>query len=453
MKTRLPLFFLLLISLMVFGGCHHSAQIIQAPDLEDPDAPLNPGEWGLEKLDPKDYPDMKAAFMDRDNLEKAIDKSIQWLGTKSSREVYAGTGPYAGKQTGVGPITHDQVLATLQDVKGMLHTAKSPEEFQQALLTRYDVYTSKGYNRKGDVWFTGYYTPIFHASRTRTGEYQYPIYSRPADLISDPTGEINGQRAADGTLHPYPTRREIVTNNLMAGKELLWFKDKFEPYIVQVQGSAKVILPDNSSILVGYAGKNGRDYHGVGAELVKDGKIAKKQLSLPAVMAYFKEHPQEVDEYIMRNDSFAFLKEYAATEWPSGSMGVQVTSQRSLATDKTIFPRAALTFIACEKPDTAGEVKPYTGFLLDQDTGGGIRTAGRADIYMGVGDAAGEQAGREFSKGRLYYLFLKPGQYQEHPNLTRTTPPSGHPKHGGGTTPAVPPASDSDIFPGAHPVK
>jgi membrane-bound lytic murein transglycosylase A len=451
MNTRqLPLLFIFTLSLLSFAGCHHPAQIIQPFDNEDVESPLAPGEWGLEKLDPKDYPDMKAAFMDRDNLEKALDKSIQWLNTKSSRQVYAKTGPYAGKETGVGPITHDQVLATLQDVKQMLHTAKSPEEFQQDVLTRYDVYTSKGYNRKGDVWFTGYYTPIFHASRTRTGEYQYPIYSRPPDLISDASGEIGGQRAADGSLHPYPTRREIVTNNLLAGQELLWFKDKFEPYIVQVQGSAKVILPDNTSILVGYAGKNGREYHGVGAELVKDGKIIKKQLSLPAVMAYFNEHPQEIDDYVLRNDSFAFLKIYAPTEWPSGSLGVQVTAQRSLATDKTIFPRASLTFIACDKPDTTGEVKPYTGFLLDQDTGGAIRAAGRADIYMGVGDAAGQQAGRQYSKGRLYYLFLKPGQFEEHPNLTRTSAP--HPKPNG-SGPAAAPAPDSDIFPGSHPGK
>ena len=462
MKRYLPLLILFTFALLAMGGCKkHPATIIQ-PFEDDVDVPLAPGEWGLTKLDPKDYPDMKAAFMDRDNLEQAIDKSIAWLGTRTSREVYTKTGPYTGKETGVGPITHDQVLASLQDMKAMLHTARSPEEFQQSILTRYDVYISKGYNHKGDVWFTGYYTPIFQASRTRGGEYQYPVYGRPEDLVTDPTGEIGGQKMPDGSVRLYPTRREIVQNNLLAGKEFLWFKEKFEPYIVQVQGSAKVILPDGSALMIGYAGKNGRDYHGVGAELVKDGKIAKKQLSLPAVMAYFKEHPQEVDEYVMRNDSFAFLKEYSGAEWPSGSLGKQVTAGRSLATDKSIFPRSALTFVACDKPDAGGEIKPYTGFLLDQDTGGAIRAAGRADIYMGVGDKAGEQAGREFSKGHLYYLFLKPGQYQEHPYLAPVATPkhltpahrpgtSTHKPLKSGTTPAT--GSDTDIFPGATPGK
>jgi membrane-bound lytic murein transglycosylase A len=48
------------------------------------------------------------------------------------------------------------------------------------------------------------------------------------------------------------------------------------------------------------------------------------------------------------------------------------------------------------------------GFALDQDTGGAIRAAGRCDVYMGVGDAAGELAGKTYREGRLYYLFVKP---------------------------------------------
>jgi membrane-bound lytic murein transglycosylase A len=68
-----------------------------------------------------------------------------------------------------------------------------------------------------------------------------------------------------------------------------------------------------------------------------------------------------------------------------------------------------MTFVTAQMPDTQGHISPYSGFLLDQDTGGAIRAAGRADIYMGVGPEAQTQAGYEFSRGHLYYLFLKPG--------------------------------------------
>jgi membrane-bound lytic murein transglycosylase A len=144
----------------------------------------------------------------------------------------------------------------------------------------------------------------------------------------------------------------------------------------------------------------------LGSELVKDGKIDKKRLSLPAVLEYFKNNPHEREEYMMRNESFAFLQVYAPAEWPSGSLGVQVTTNRSLATDKTIFPRASMTFIDVPKTSPSGELLPYRGFLLDQDTGGAIRTAGRADIYFGVGDEAEVIAGATRAEGQLYYLFL-----------------------------------------------
>jgi membrane-bound lytic murein transglycosylase A len=52
------------------------------------------------------------------------------------------------------------------------------------------------------------------------------------------------------------------------------------------------------------------------------------------------------------------------------------------------------------------------GFALDQDTGGAIRAAGRCDVYMGVGDHAGELAGGTYREGQLYYLFIKPDSDQ-----------------------------------------
>jgi membrane-bound lytic murein transglycosylase A len=87
-----------------------------------------------------------------------------------------------------------------------------------------------------------------------------------------------------------------------------------------------------------------------------------------------------------------------------------VTAWRTVATDKGIFPRACLAFISTTLPSVTGQGDwAYQQFALDQDTGGGIRAAGRCDIYMGIGDAAGKLAGRTVQDGKLYYLFLKPG--------------------------------------------
>ena len=113
----------------------------------------------------------------------------------------------------------------------------------------------------------------------------------------------------------------------------------------------------------------------------------------------------------MRDPRFVF---FAVTDDnPHGCLNVPVTDYRSIATDKDIFPRAAVAYIVAPLPrKVGGEIKlvNYHGFACDQDRGNGIRAAGRCDIYVGVGDEAGQLAGRTMQEGKLYYIFLKPGQ-------------------------------------------
>jgi membrane-bound lytic murein transglycosylase A len=97
---------------------------------------------------------------------------------------------------------------------------------------------------------------------------------------------------------------------------------------------------------------------------------------------------------------------------------------RTIATDKSIFPRGCLTFLSTTLPSIqAGRIsiEPYGGFALDQDTGGAIRAPGRCDIYIGEGDEAGQLAGQTYQEGRLYYLFVKPESLAPEP-LTGTDP-------------------------------
>ena len=394
------------IALVGLAGCAtHNNTVIKAPHI-NVDHALAPGEWGLRKLPVSEYPNMQAAFMDKKGLITAINRSIQFMNAKSSRMFFPD-----------GPITHHQELASLYDFKYMVRNVSSPAKFQQMIDQRYDVYIAKGYDNRGSVWYTGYYTPILYGSLVKTSQYQYPVYKLPANLISNPiTGQVMGAKLPGGGFQPFPTRRQLIQGHLLSGHELVWFANPLDAYVAEIQGSAKVILTNGQVMTIGYAGDNGRKYTGLGMALVKAGKISRRKLSLVAIENYFQVHPQEVENLIMKNHFMAFLKVYNPAHWPLGSLGVKVTAHRTLATDKTInappyqsiFPRAAVTFVQAEMPDTQGNVSPFTGFLLDQDTGGAIRAAGRADIYMGTGPVAQTQAGYEFSKGRLYYLFLKP---------------------------------------------
>jgi membrane-bound lytic murein transglycosylase A len=76
-----------------------------------------------------------------------------------------------------------------------------------------------------------------------------------------------------------------------------------------------------------------------------------------------------------------------------------VTPFATVATDKSIFPRAMPVFVVAPLPNHPD----FRGLMLDQDTGGAIRAAGRCDIYMGLGD----QAGQELNVGQLYYLAVR----------------------------------------------
>ena len=73
-----------------------------------------------------------------------------------------------------------------------------------------------------------------------------------------------------------------------------------------------------------------------------------------------------------------------------------------------LFPPAGLAFIETERPERAsdGSVRwtPLRRFVLNQDTGGAIRGAGRVDFFWGRGDAAAFAAGLMRQPGRLYFL-------------------------------------------------
>jgi len=283
-----------------------------------------------------------------------------------------------------------------------------PEQMNTLIRQKFDVYTSVGWDGGGEVKFTGYYTPIFDASYTRTERFQWPLYRQPSDLAKGADGTILGRKESGGQISTYPARQEIERSNMLEGSELIWLGDPFEVYIAHVQGSARLRMTDGTMITVGYTANNGHEYVPIGPELVRDGKIAPNQLSLQTMIDYFKTHPDEVNKFTWRNPRFVFFAETQGN--PRGSLNEPVTPWRTIATDKAIYPRACLAFIDTPLPRNAGgqiQLARYNGFALDQDTGGAIRAPGRCDIYMGIGDEAGILAGRTQQVGRLYYLFLK----------------------------------------------
>ena len=393
MKKRILLSVLLFVIAFTFS-CKTPTKETKIPY----DRPLPPGASALRRItNPLEIPDFTLACLNLADLRQAIDNSRNYLRKPSSRQFF----PVSG-------ITHNQALESLDAFAEMLESGLRGQELNIAIRNKFDVYMSVGCDDNGTVLFTGYYTPIFNGSLRRTEKFKYPLYKQPDDLVKEPDGEIRGRRLPDGTITPYPPRAVIEDSMMLRGKEIAWLSDPFEAYIAQVQGSAKLRLPDGKMTTVGYAGSNGLEYESVAQALVRDGKISGDKISLSAMIDYFKRYKDQVEKYIRRNPRFVFFKKDGGP--PLGCLNEPVTTLRSIATDKSIFPRASLTFISTTLPQAVGSSvvnRLYSGFALDQDAGGAIRAPGRCDVYMGVGETAGKLAGQTYQEGRLYYLFLK----------------------------------------------
>jgi membrane-bound lytic murein transglycosylase A len=325
---------------------------------------------------------------------KSIDNSLRYLDTPAAIKAYQNY-PIQG-------INRDRVRRSLVRFRQLVNNSRSAAELQTAVKQEFVFYQSIGKDNKGTVQFTGYYEPIYQASRQQTAEFKYPLYKLPANFSSwkDPQPERVQLEGIDGLQG---------SKSSLAGNEIFWMRDRFEAILVQIQGSAELNLPDGTKTTVGYAGGTSFAYTSIGKELAKDGKVTPSQLTLPGIIRYFRDNPQELNTYIPRWKRFVFMKETFKGD-PMGSINVPVTPDRSIATDKSMMPPGALALVYTELPYTDGrsiQQKLVSRYVLDQDTGSAITGPGRVDYFMGTGKIAGDRAGVTGGPGQLYYLLLK----------------------------------------------
>ena len=332
---------------------------------------------------------------DREALLTSIENSLAYLETPGSVTAYENY-PVIG-------VTHDRVQRSLLHFRDLLLNSNSAAELQAAIANDFTFYQAVGQDESGSVAFTGYFEPTYSASLVKTDEYQYPLYQSPPDLESWP--------------EPHPIRLALegadglqADKGPLQGLEIVWLRSRLEAFLTQVQGSARLQLTDGSTLSVGYDGRTNYPYTSMGRLLIDDGIIPEDELSLPVLMQYFEQHPEALDRYLPRNDRFVFFRTTDGAP-ATGSLGFPVTAGRSIATDKSVMPPGALALINLDLPqiNAAGgiETRPTSRFVLDQDTGGAIKGAGRVDIFVGTGTDAGRVAGLINDTGKLYYLLLK----------------------------------------------
>ena len=397
MKSFLPYCFLSLMLVFMVTLNLNCQRVKPLPPLLEPFQPL------LMRLSPDEYP----SFMDtgdRNALMRAVKHQIKYFSQIKHPINYSW-----GKNT----ISSDTLRMTLEKFLQILEDEEG--DIDELIKTHFDIYQSIGENGKGTVTFTGYYLPQVEGSLEADEEYRYPLYRLPDDLIikeSTLHGPKKAVRIENGNERPYYTRKQIDQEGVLRNKgcEIAYLKSPLDCYLLHVQGSGILILPDGTPIHLQFAGSNYLPYSSLRKEMLKDGLLSPYNASMESIHTYFTEHPDKLQLYLNRNKRYTFFRIRKGEV--VGSLGIPLTPERSIATDKQIFPSGGLSYIittvlVVNSSGKADKAIPLSRFVLNQDEGGAIKGTHRVDIFWGAGDHAREVASHLNHPGGLYYLILK----------------------------------------------
>lgn len=259
---------------------------------------------------------------------------------------------------------------------------------------------------------TGYYEPVYPGSLNRTAQAQYPLYARPKDLITVELGslypELKGKRVR-GKLHgqkltPYPDRAEISSKGVKA-PVLAWLTDPMDVQFMQIQGSGRIKLENSQELRLGYADQNGHPYLPIGRWLVQQGELQPGEVTMQSIRQWAKANPERIEDLLNSNPSYVFFRALPSSQGgPIGSLGLPLTSGRSVAVDPGFVPLGSPLYLVSSRPD---DNTPLLRMVSAQDTGGAIRGSVRADFFWGTGQEAGELAGKTKQQGKLWLLWPK----------------------------------------------
>ncbi len=257
---------------------------------------------------------------------------------------------------------------------------------------------------------TAYYEPEVEARLAPEPGFATPALSRPADLVTlnDAPLRLAGgetltsaRRLPDGSLAPYPTRAGIERDNAATGSTpLAYLRDPVELFLVQVQGSARLRLPDGRRLALTYDGRNGWPYASIGRLMIERGLVPAGDMSLGRLKATLREMGVDADQpgrrLMQENRSYVFFRIDESEDrklGPIGGEGVCLTPLRSIAVDRSIWSYGLPFWIVGRIPwEGAGETE-FRRLMIAQDTGSAILGAARADLFFGAGETAGARAG------------------------------------------------------------
>lgn len=331
------------------------------------DAPLQAALYAEETIGDIELPEIDH------KLAHALRQQLKSLKYKKRR---------TNQKLGNFDVSHDQLVKT---VNLFLDAKKKDSTIPKHELKAHKI---KGEDGRGNVHFTGYFTPNLRVSRKQTKEYKYPLYTFPKDWEG-----------------PLPTRKEIDEQDVLKdlGLELAYAKSKVDIYFMQVQGSGIVEYRDGTQELFAHNGSNRRPYRSIGRYMIKEGITTPEHVSLQFIKKFFKENPTAVDSILAINESYIFFQPNKSN--PKGAGLVPLTSEHSIAVDTRYIPMGSILLASVPIINKENKVIRHDyRILVAQDIGGAIKGPGHVDLYRGIGASARRKASALHHYGNLWLL-------------------------------------------------
>ena len=261
----------------------------------------------------------------------------------------------------------------------------SGADVQQLSQYGMNLQQMRGEDGYQNVLMTGYFSPVIHARRTPQGKYQHPIHALPKDKRYSRAqiyaGALNGR-----------------------GRELAYSDSMLDNFLLGVQGSGYIDFGSGNLNYFAYAGQNGFKYQAIGRLLVEQGEIEKEKMSIQAIREWANRNPSRLQSLLERNPSYVFFKNDPNGK-VRGSAGIPLVPLASLASDRSIIPSGSVLLVEEPLIDRKGN---WTGkhqlrLMVALDVGGAVK-GHHFDLYQGIGDEAGHQAGLMKHYGRVWLL-------------------------------------------------
>ncbi|WP_375409046.1 murein transglycosylase A [uncultured Methylobacterium sp.] len=325
-----------------------------------------------------------------------------------------------------GPIVAIPATAqgSAEDLAGACERAQgtAPDGAAAFFTQAFDAYRilrpGEGGTSRRTGFLTGYFEPELTGSLTPGDGFATPVLARPDDLVSLNPGETlpgldSGLRAARRTpdgFAPYPDRAAIEDGALgERARPLLYLRDAVDLFVLQVQGSGRVRLPDGRAVRVLYDGRNGQPYTSIAKRIVAEGHLPLEGLTLARWTSWLRANPDAARRLMRANASYIFfrLAEVADSRLgPPGAAGVPLVPGRSLAVDANLWRYGLPFWLEGTLP---GSSEPGR-LVVAADTGSAIVGPARGDLYLGTGEAAGVVAGNLRDAVGFVVLLPKPHQ-------------------------------------------